>query len=155
MARAQPNYTITPKILTLIEQIGEAIGRLEASGVLQDERRRRRNRVKQIHGTLALAGNPLSEQQISDILEETWPSLPTDQVGDQVSDQVTALLSALRKGPQTAAELMAELNLSHRPTFRKNHLRPALDAGLVEMTRPDSPTAKNQKYYLAAGQRKT
>jgi len=73
-----------------------------------------------------------------------------DQVDDQVSDQVGALLGVLRRGPQTAAELMAELGLSHRPTFRKNYLRPVLDAGLAEMTRPDSPTAKNQKYRLAA-----
>ena len=30
------------------------------------------------------------------------------------------------------------------PTLRANYLRPALALGLVEMTRPESPTAKNQ-----------
>lgn len=169
----QPAYTITPKILTLIEQIGEAIGRVEASGALQDLRLRRINRIRTIHGTLAMSGNSLSEEQVSAILEETWPSLPTDQatdqatdqetdqatdqvidqaidqVTDQAGDQVAALLAALRREPKTAAELMAELGLSHRPTFRKNYLRPAMEAGLVEMTRPESPTAKNQKYRRA------
>ena len=67
-----------------------------------------------------------------------------------VSDQVARLLKTLRTGPKTAAELMAALGLSHRPTFRKNYIRPALAAGLVEMTRPGSPTAKNQKYRLTA-----
>ena len=82
--------------------------------------------------------------------------IPTgsDQVADQVSDQVARLLKALAKGPGTAAQLMADMGLSHRPTFRKNYLRPAISAGLVEMTRPESPTARNQKYRLTdRGQR--
>ena len=77
-------------------------------------------------------------------------ALRIDQGDDQASDQVARLLAALRKGPKTAAELMAEMGLSHRPTFRNNYIRPAMSAGLVEMTRPESPTAKNQKYRLTA-----
>jgi len=141
---AQPAYSIPPKILAFSEQIGEAIGRVEASSVLRDLRQQRINRVRQIHGTLAMAGNSLSEEKISAILEETWPSQP----GDQATDLVAALLAFLQAGPKPAAELMAELGLSHRPTFRKNCLRPAMDAGWVEMTHPESPTAKNQKYRL-------
>ena len=112
---------------------------------------RRINRVRAIHGTLALTGNSLTEQQISDILEDTWPS----SASDQVTDQVARLLVALKESPKTAAELMVELGLSHRPTFRKNYLRPAMDARLVEMTRPESPTAKNQKYRLVVDGRGT
>ena len=82
-------------------------------------------------------------------------ALRIDQGDDQVSDQVARLLAALRKGPTTAAELMAEMGLSHRPTFRNNYIRPAMSAGLVEMTRPESPTAKNQKYRLTARRKKT
>ena len=80
------------------------------------------------------------------ILESVHGFGATDQVSDQVSDQVARLLAALRDGPKSATEIMAALGLSHRPTFRKNYLRPALDAGLIEMTRPKSPTARNQKY---------
>ena len=72
----------------------------------------------------------------------------TDQVIDQVTDQVKKLIYLLEDGPQSAAELMALLGLSHRPTFRKNYLHPAMNAGLIEMTNPDSPNAKNQKYML-------
>jgi ATP-dependent DNA helicase RecG len=43
---------------------------------------------------------------------------------------------------------MGKLNLSHRPTFRKNYLHPALEAGLIEMTLPDSPRSPTQKYFL-------
>jgi ATP-dependent DNA helicase RecG len=45
---------------------------------------------------------------------------------------------------------MIKLGLSHRPTFRKNYLHPALEAGLIEMTQPDNPRARNQKYRLTA-----
>ena len=82
------------------------------------------------------------------ILEAIRESRATDQVSDQVSDQVARLLASLRDGPKAATELMADLGLSHRPTFRNNYIRPAFSAGLVEMTRPESPTAKNQKYRL-------
>ena len=73
----------------------------------------------------------------------------TDQVSDQVSDQVKRVAYALTDGPKSAVELMSELGLSHRPTFRKNYLHPAIEAGFVEMTNPDSPNAKNQKYALS------
>ncbi len=69
---------------------------------------------------------------------------------DHVTDQVARLLAQLRDGPKSANELMAALGLSHRPTFRKNYIRPALSAGLVEMIVPESPTARNQKYRLTA-----
>lgn len=87
------------------------------------------------------------------MLEVILQSLETfsetsDQVNDQVSDQVTRLLSVLRAGPKSTVELLAELGLSHRPTLRKNYLHPAIAAGLVTMTHPESPNAKNQKYCL-------
>lgn len=46
----------------------------------------------------------------------------------------------------SATQLMQRLGLSHRPTFRKNYLNPALKNGLIEMTIPDKPNSKNQKY---------
>jgi Fic family protein len=72
----------------------------------------------------------------------------TDQVSDQVSDQVKALLRVLRSGPLSALECMNALGLSHRPTFRKNYLHPALEAGLVGRTIPEKPNSRLQKYRL-------
>lgn len=46
----------------------------------------------------------------------------------------------------SAADIMKKLGLSHRPTFRKNYLSPALESGLIERTIPDKPNSKNQKY---------
>ena len=66
----QPPCTITPEILTRVADIGEAIGRLT---VLTDQARalrlRRINRIRTIHGSLAIEGNSLSEAQITAILE--------------------------------------------------------------------------------------
>jgi len=65
-----PPYTITPEILNRVAAISEAIGRLT---VLTDQARalrlRRINRVRTIHGSLAIEGNTLSEAQITAILE--------------------------------------------------------------------------------------
>lgn len=73
--------------------------------------------------------------------------LQTDQVSDQVSDQVKSLLMVLTDHSEGSAEdLMRVLKLKHRPTFRKNYLNPALEAGLVEMTEPNSPRSPTQKY---------
>jgi hypothetical protein len=41
---------------------------------------------------------------------------------------------------------MERLALQHRPTFSANYLLPALNAGLVEMTQPESPKSPTQKY---------
>ncbi len=84
------------------------------------------------------------------ILEAVRDFGSSDHVTDHVTDQVARLLAQLRNGPKSANQLIAALGLSHRPTFRQNYIRPALSAGLVEMTLPESPTARNQKYRLTA-----
>ena len=69
MSAQTPPYAITPAIIRRVEEIGEAIGRAEAAGVAQDLRLRRINRIRTIHGSLAIEGNRLSEEQISTILD--------------------------------------------------------------------------------------
>lgn len=80
--------------------------------------------------------------------EKLDKSPKTDQVGDQVSDQVKSLLKVLGSGPLSAMDGMKALGLSHRPTFRKNYLHPALEAGLIERTIPEKPNSRLQKYRL-------
>jgi Fic family protein len=70
----------------------------------------------------------------------------SDQAADPVTDQVKSLLNVMGTNALSITELMNLLDLKHRPTFRRNYLRPALDAGLIEMTFPDTPTAPGQKY---------
>jgi len=77
----------------------------------------------------------------------------TDQVSDQVTDQVTIqigrLLDCLQDGPLSVREALELLQLRHRRTFMTSYLKPALEAGLIEMTQPRSPNSPTQKYRLA------
>ncbi len=84
------------------------------------------------------------------LTEITVVGRSTVQDGDQVTDQdktpIERILSILGDETLSATELMEQLGLSHRPTFRKNYLNPALEQKLIERTIPDKPNSKNQKY---------
>jgi hypothetical protein len=49
--------------------------------------------------------------------------------------------------------LQATLGLRHLVHFRDAYLRPALAAGFIEMTIPDKPNSRLQKYRLTAAGR--
>lgn len=65
---------------------------------------------------------------------------------DQVKSSVSRLLVALGDETLSVVELMKRLGLSHRQTFRKNYLDPALEHHLIERTIPDKPNSSKQKY---------
>ena len=76
----------------------------------------------------------------------------TNQVTDQVTSEVLRLLSVMQ-GDMSRAEIQEKLGLKHLPHLRDAYLNPALDQGLIEMTLPDKPRSRLQKYRLtAAGQ---
>ena len=90
---------------------------------------------------------PFAEFILDALMEALSGALPSDQVTDQVSDQVKRLLGVIGPGEEaSASELMRRLGLVHQPTFRANYLRPALAAGVVVMTQPDSPRSPTQRY---------
>ena len=84
------------------------------------------------------------------LMEVTVVGRSTDQDDDQVSDQdkspVERLISVLGSDVLSTAELMQRLGLSHKPTFRKNYLNPAIEQSLIERTIPDKPNSRNQRY---------
>ncbi len=71
----------------------------------------------------------------------------TPQATPNVTPQVKRLLEAL-DGEQSRETLMKRLELKDAKHFRRHYLVPALEAGLVEMTQPDSPRSPTQKYRL-------
>ena len=76
------------------------------------------------------------------IICETLNSTPA-------SDQVKSLLKAYGSdGELTSDELLRRLGLRQKPTFRKNYLNPALAAGALEKTEPDSRRSPTQRYRL-------
>jgi ATP-dependent DNA helicase RecG len=70
----------------------------------------------------------------------------------QVTAQVATLVEHL-DGELTRSELQEAVGLTHREHFRKAYLLPALEAGLVEMTQPDKPNSRSQRYRLTAAGR--
>ena len=79
-------------------------------------------------------------------LRMTFPAF--EQVTEQVTEQVKKLILRLENNIKSTNELMQDLNLKHRPTFLYDYLKPALELGLVEMTMPDKPNSRLQKYRL-------
>ena len=65
----------------------------------------------------------------------------------QVTMQVAALLAAV-DGEMPRQALQAALGLKNVDYFRKAYLAPAIAAGCLEMTLPDHPTSRLQRYRL-------
>jgi Fic family protein len=106
----QPLYTITPEILNRVAAISEAVGRLT---VLTDQSRalrlRRINRIRTIHGSLAIEGNTLSEAQITAILEGKRVIAPPREV-----QEVKNALAAYDRFDTWRTEAEKDLLEAHR-----------------------------------------
>ncbi len=89
---------------------------------------------------------PLIEFMLQMILDAIH-AIDTPQVSPQVTPQVKQLLAVLQ-GEMTREQLQSLLGLSDRKSFRERYLHPALQAGLIEMTLPDKPNSRLQKYRL-------
>ncbi len=74
-------------------------------------------------------------------------STVTPQVIPQVTPQVVRLLEVMQD-EMTREELQSALDLQDRKSFRKRYLQPALAEGMIEMTIPDKPNSRLQKYRL-------
>lgn len=66
---------------------------------------------------------------------------------EKVTPQVKELIKIL-DGEMNRLELQEKLALSDRENFRLNYLKPALESQLIEMTIPNKPNSKLQKYRL-------
>ncbi|MCX6179089.1 MAG: DUF4062 domain-containing protein [Chlorobiales bacterium] len=69
------------------------------------------------------------------------------QVTGEVVGEVGRLVSVLH-GEMKRTEIMLLLGLRSDDNFRNNYLVPSLKAGLIEMTVPDKPNSRLQKYRL-------
>ncbi|MFN2354089.1 MAG: Fic family protein [Desulfopila sp.] len=93
---------------------------------------------------------PFIEFMLSALFDALHEAVVTDQVNDPVTDQVAALIRVIPPDELGSKDLMQALGLSHRPTFRRNYLNPALEDEWIERTQPDSPHSPTQRYRLTA-----
>jgi ATP-dependent DNA helicase RecG len=87
------------------------------------------------------------------------PRLEKDRDGEQARDQVGTKLGlsweqvgTLRNCQEAIAlvDLIAGAGRSNRTKFRDQVLRPLVDKGLIELTVPDKPRSRNQRYRMTA-----
>ncbi len=71
----------------------------------------------------------------------------TREVAEEVTGEVEEILARMR-GEMTRQQPQEALGLRAEDSFRKRYLVPALGAGLIEMTIPDKPQGRFQKYRL-------
>jgi ATP-dependent DNA helicase RecG len=83
---------------------------------------------------------------------ESAPSVDA-KVTPEVTPEATPEVARLRRvggEPLSRQELQDQLGLRDDEHFRKTYLLPALAAGVIEMTAPDRPTSRLQKYRITA-----
>ncbi|MCF7849559.1 MAG: Fic family protein [Kiritimatiellales bacterium] len=90
---------------------------------------------------------PFIEFILQTILETLEISQDTTEVGAEVATEVKRLL-AFCQGEQSKVELRQLLGLKNDEHFRKAYIKPALEFGVLEMTIPNKPNSRLQKYRL-------
>jgi len=80
-------------------------------------------------------------------ISDNWFTVVFNRSTGKVTPQVEKLLKVLSK-EIGRSEIMNIMGFKDKKNFVKNILRPALESDLVEMTIPDKPRSRNQKYRL-------
>lgn len=84
-------------------------------------------------------------EQIDKILDDVVIQIGQSNV--ETSEYVKKMLSVMEYDiPYTTLSIMNALGLKSRETFRKNYMNPAIEQGFVQMTIPDKPNSRNQRY---------
>lgn len=84
-------------------------------------------------------------KMIDEILDEI--SIQIEEDFNHTSLFVRELLNVMEYDiGYTANEILTKLNLKSKETLRKNYINPAIELGLIEMSIPDKPNSRNQKY---------
>ena len=100
----------------------------------------------------ATIGRIWARSDVPDMVSDQGDQVRPDMVSDHVAHPLTArqrVILAACEVPRSLAELMERAGVSHRSHFRRRHLKPLLEAGLVRMTNPGNPRAPNQMYVIA------
>lgn len=83
--------------------------------------------------------------QIDKILDDI--STQINEKNEYLPEAVQKLLTAMEYDvPYTGNALMEKLGLKAKEGFRRNYLHPAIEMNLIQMTIPDKPNSRNQRY---------
>ena len=78
--------------------------------------------------------------------EQVKPNKITEQDKPNKKEDKINLILEFCKEPKSVKEIMEYIGLKHRPTFIYDYLNPLLEKNKLQMTIPDKPKSRNQKY---------
>ncbi len=92
--------------------------------------------------------NTFIEFMLDSILETVKRIIKTSKKeSGLLSIQAKKLINIMEVGiPYSTKELLELLEMKSRASFKKNYLDPVIEFGLVEMTLPNTPNSRNQRY---------
>lgn len=113
--------------------------------------------IRRVQDMLRDNGNPEAEFTVNKItaFEVTVrPTMSLNLVTDQekvtkletkMSETVNDIL-AFCSTPRSMTEIMEHIGLKHRYNVKHRYIDPLIEAGFIEMTIPDKPNSRSQKY---------
>jgi ATP-dependent DNA helicase RecG len=110
--------------------------------------------IPKILKVMALNGSPLplfetDDERISYVVR--LPAHPVSLTQESTTMEVTMEVAALLKvvdGDMSRRELQNAMNLKNADHFRKAYVLPAITSGVLEMTLPEQPNSRLQRYRL-------
>lgn len=102
----EPPYTLTPRVLTLVAEIGEALGRVAGrAGAPVPPALRRGNRLRTIQASLAIENNSLTLEQVTAVIAGKRVLGPPKEI-QEVRNAFTAYETMETWKPWTAKDLL-------------------------------------------------
>ena len=113
--------------------------------------------IQRVKNMLKENGNPEPNFNVNKItaFEVTiQPSLSLNLVtdGDKVTKSTEMMNEVISfcQQPRSLTEIMKHLKLKHRNNTKSRYVDPLIEGGFIEMTIPDKPNSRNQKYVRAS-----
>ena len=113
--------------------------------------------IQRVKNMLKENGNPEPNFNVNKItaFEVTiQPSLSLNLVtdGDKVTKSTEMMNEVISfcQQPRSLTEIMKHLQLKHRNNAKSRYVDPLIEGGFIEMTIPDKPNSRNQKYVRAS-----
>lgn len=153
MADYTPTFTITNTLLDCVASISEKIGKMSALKNLEAKPHlRKNNRIRSIYSSLRIEANSLSIGQVRDVIsgqlvlgeQKEIQEVKNAYACNRICKKILNVMEY--EVPYTSTVLMEKLGLKSKETFRKNYMNPAMQLKLVQMTIPEKPKSRNQRY---------
>ena len=153
MADYTPPFTITNTMLDCAASISEKIGKMSALKNLEAKPHlRKNNRIRSIYSSLRIEANSLSIGQVRDVIsgqlvlgeQKEIQEVKNAYACNRICKKILNVMEY--EVPYTSTVLMEKLGLKSKETFRKNYMNPAMQLQLVQMTIPEKPKSRNQRY---------